>query len=70
MQELGTDVLREWKTDIWVNSLERRLTTLLEESTDKTIVVISDCRFPNEIGLVKKHAGKIIRIERCVYKNV
>ena len=59
MQNIGTDILRKHFSDnIWIASLERKLL-----ASDRNIV-ISDCRFPNEIDSVKKHGGEIIWVQR------
>lgn len=59
LQFLGTDVLRtHLHEDIWVNALERKII-----NTDKN-VVITDCRFKNEIDMLRQLGAVIIRIER------
>ena len=44
--------------DIWIASLENKL----RHSQDH--VVISDCRFPNEIRAIKRSGGRVIRVIR------
>lgn len=52
LQYVGTDVLRtHFHPDIWVAACERQI-----EMTDKN-VVISDCRFFNELEVIKKLGG-------------
>jgi hypothetical protein len=52
LQYVGTDVLRtHFHPDIWVAACERQI-----EMTDKN-VVISDCRFFNELNIIKKLGG-------------
>jgi len=59
LQYWGTDVLRNhFHDDIWVASLENKL----RKSTDD--IVISDCRFPNEIRAIKNQGGIVIRVVR------
>jgi len=59
LQQWGTDVLRTgFHDDIWIASLENKL----RNTTDD--VVITDCRFPNEIRAIKAAGGKVIRIKR------
>lgn len=59
LQFWGTDVLRRgFHDDIWIASLENKL----RHSGDD--VVISDCRFPNEIKAIKNSGGKVIRVVR------
>jgi hypothetical protein len=57
LQQLGTEVMRDHlHNDIWILTLQNKLRKL-----DK--VVITDCRFPNEIDFVQEH-GEIWVVER------
>ena len=59
LQYWGTEVVRRsFHDDTWIASLENRL----RKTTDD--VVISDCRFPNEIGAIKRAGGLVIRFHR------
>ena len=59
MQNWGTEVCRVgFHDDIWIASLENKL------RTSKDSVVISDCRFPNEIQSIRDAGGKIIWVQR------
>ena len=59
LQYWGTDVLRNhFHDDIWIASLENKL----RKTTDD--IVISDCRFPNEIKAIKNQGGIVIRVVR------
>jgi len=59
LQYWGTEVVRKsFHDDMWVASLEHRLLT----STDD--IVITDCRFPNEIKAIRKAGGRVVRIKR------
>lgn len=59
LQQWGTDVLRTgFHDDIWIASLENKL----RNSNDD--VVITDCRFPNEIKAIRAAGGKVIRVVR------
>lgn len=59
LQYWGTEVCRRaFHDDIWIASLENKL----RNSRDH--VVISDCRFPNEITSIKRAGGKIIWVKR------
>lgn len=58
LQLWGTDVLRTNFFDaLWIASLEYRL-------KDNDRVVVTDCRFPNEIETIRKMGGKVIRVKR------
>jgi hypothetical protein len=59
LQLWGTEVCRKgFHDDIWIASLENKL----RNSTDD--VVISDCRFPNEIKSIRDAGGIIIWVKR------
>ena len=59
LQNWGTEVCRNgFHDDIWIASLENKL----RNSTDD--VVISDCRFPNEIKAIKNAGGIVVRVVR------
>jgi hypothetical protein len=59
LQNWGTEVCRRgFHDDIWIASLENRL----RASTDD--IVVSDCRFPNEIAAIKKAGGRVVRVVR------
>ena len=61
LQLWGTEVCRAgFHDDIWIASLENKLRT----SQDN--IVISDCRFPNEIKSLRAAGGIIVCIERGV----
>ncbi len=53
--------------------IRKKIIDILEKNNKN--IVISDCRFPNEIEMIKKLGGKIIYIKRFVldwfddYKN-
>ena len=59
LQYWGTEVCRKaFHDDIWIASLENKL------RNSKDHVVISDCRFPNEISSIKNAGGKIVWVRR------
>lgn len=59
LQLWGTEVCRRgYHDDIWIASLENKI----RNSTDD--IVISDCRFPNEIAAIKRAGGIVIRVVR------
>lgn len=64
LQYWGTEVARRsFHNDIWIASLENKL----RQSRDS--VVISDCRFPNEVESIKAAGGKIIWVIRGELPN-
>lgn len=59
LQHWGTEVCRKaWHDDIWIASLENKL----RMSQDN--LVISDCRFPNEVSAIRGAGGVVIRVTR------
>lgn len=59
LQYWGTDVLRNYfHTDIWVASVENKL------RQTKDNIVITDCRFANEVNVIKAVGGTTIRVIR------
>jgi hypothetical protein len=59
LQQWGTEVCRRaFHNDIWIASLENKLRNTRDD------VVISDCRFPNEIKSIKEAGGKVIWVQR------
>jgi hypothetical protein len=59
LQYWGTEVCRKgFHDDIWIASLENKL------RNSKDHVVISDCRFPNEIQSIRDAGGIIVWVQR------
>ena len=64
LQMIGTNAMRDgFHTDIWVYIVERQL----EQYKN---VVITDVRFSNEMKMIRKHGGHIVRIERTISKTI
>lgn len=64
LQYWGTEVCRKsFHDDIWIASLENKLRT----SQDN--IVISDCRFPNEISSIRNAGGIIVWVKRGELPN-
>jgi hypothetical protein len=61
LQYWGTEVVRKgFHDDMWVASLEYRLLNT------KNDIVITDCRFPNEIKAIRAAGGQVVRIKRGI----
>ncbi len=59
LQHWGTEVgRRAFHDDIWIASIENKL------RETKNDIVISDCRFPNELKSIKRAGGITIRVSR------
>jgi hypothetical protein len=64
MQYIATDVFRNhFHPDIWVKIVENEINKILAVSINKNII-ISDCRFENEINMILRLGGKIIQVFR------
>jgi len=62
LQLIGTDVMRNhFNKNIWISSLEYRVKKLHHQNE---CVVISDCRFQNEVKIIQAMNGTIILVER------
>jgi len=61
LQYWGTEVIRDgFHDDMWIASLENKL----RNSQDS--IVISDCRFPNEIKSIQSQGGRIVWVQRGI----
>lgn len=59
LQYWGTEVCRDhFHSDIWVASVENKL----RKTSDN--IVITDCRFKNEIEGIRRAGGKVVRVTR------
>jgi hypothetical protein len=59
LQLWGTEVCRRsFHDDIWIASVENKL------RTSRDSIVISDCRFPNEIQSIKRAGGQVVWVKR------
>jgi hypothetical protein len=59
LQFWGTNLCRQnFHDNIWIASLENKLRTTNDD------IVISDCRFPNEIASIRNAGGIVIRVIR------
>lgn len=65
LQKIGTDVLRKhFNNDIWSLIIEKKINDLCD--TKKKNIIIADCRFQNEIKMLRSYGAKII----AVYRNL
>ena len=59
LQYWGTEVCRRaFHDDIWIASLENKLRNSVDD------IVVSDCRFPNEIKSIKDAGGIMVWVQR------
>lgn len=58
LQYVGTNLFRtQMDPDVWVRSVYRK------KYSDDSLVIIADCRFPNEADIAREH-GILIKLER------
>ncbi|ELW0836206.1 hypothetical protein ACRYKS_21760 [Escherichia coli] len=61
LQNYGTNILRKYfHNDIWVHSLEKSM-----QSVEGNII-ITDCRFPNELKMIRSLNGIVIEVQRTL----
>lgn len=63
LEVIGTDICRQLHPDTWVN-LTMRAANLVLQQNQRSLVVIPDVRFPNELRAIQKGGGKVVRIVR------
>lgn len=62
LQYLGTQWGRETiDSGLWVNLMDKKLSN---ELTNETNLYCTDCRFPNEAFLLRRHGFHFVRVER------
>lgn len=59
LQYIGTDIFRNIKSDVWVEATINKI-----KQDNPKIAIITDCRFPNEVEIIRNNGGKIIRLTR------
>lgn len=66
LQLIGTDLFRNnFNQDIWLRVIEKKILIELEKNP-KSKIIISDCRFPNEMEMLRSIGGKII----CIHRDI
>lgn len=64
LQHFGTELFRnQFHPDIWVKIVENQINKIIQDNI-KSNIVISDCRFENEIMMISRLYGKIIHVFR------
>ena len=64
MQKIGTDLMRNlFRDDIWVKCLEREIVEIWKKDPSAKLI-IPDVRFPNELEMVKRLGGCMVRVTR------
>lgn len=55
LQALGTEAGRMYNNDIWVQKTVNRFLNAYDKLIPDPILIIDDCRFPNEISVIKSN---------------
>jgi hypothetical protein len=68
LQMVGTDLIRNHiYANLWIDIVEKQIATILS-ANPKAKIVVSDCRFTDEVAAIKKNPGgrlvQILRQER------
>jgi hypothetical protein len=64
MQLIGTDLFRKLNPNVWVNALLNKI-----KRSNRQVVIVSDCRFPNEVEAIKNSGGLVFRLNRNPHKS-
>ena len=64
MQFVGTDIFRTMQNNVWADATIKKILT---ENPD--LALIADCRFPNEVEVVKKAGGVVIKLNRNPFNS-
>lgn len=62
LQYWGTQVRRDKDPDYWVDKMESRIINTVDDDSN-VVVVITDGRFPNEVDLIHRLNGVIVRLD-------
>lgn len=66
MQKLGTDAIRRYNDEFWVDIVETKIKDILTKEPD-TDIFITDCRFENELKMLLRFED--VKIIFCDYKS-
>jgi len=64
LQYLGTEVFRKMYSDVWIDTLVRRI-----KKDNPKIALVCDVRFDNEIELLKKNDAIVIGLKRDLFDS-
>jgi hypothetical protein len=64
MQFVGTNIFRTMQNNVWADATIKKI---LSEKMD--LALIADCRFPNEVDVVKKVGGIVIKLNRNPFNS-
>lgn len=61
LQYFGTDIVRQMYHNAWADACIRQI-----QAEESNFAIITDCRFVNEVEVVKKAGGRVIRLLRKI----
>lgn len=64
MQYVGTDIFRKIQRNVWSDATIRKI-----QKDSRSLALIADCRFPNEVEAVKKAGGMVLKLKRNLYNS-
>jgi len=64
MQFVGTDIFRKMQKNVWAAATMNKI---MSEKPD--LAIIADCRFPNEVDVVRKADGVVIKLNRNPFNS-
>lgn len=64
MQLVGTDMFRTMQTNVWSDATIRKI-----KNEKPPMAIVADCRFPNEVDVVKGVGGVVIKLTRNIYNS-
>lgn len=64
MQFVGTNVFRAMQQNVWADAT---INKILKEQPP--LAIIADCRFPNEVAVVRRAGGLVIKLTRNLYHS-
>lgn len=64
MQYIGTDIFRKIQKNVWADAT---INKIKKECYD--VALIADCRFPNEVEVIKSAGGIVIKLMRDIYHS-
>lgn len=59
METVGTDIFRNLKVDVWTSST---LSLIVKDNPE--LAIVTDVRFPDEVGSIKQNNGVVLRLNR------
>ena len=64
LQHVGTNIFRKMSGNVWVSALFRQI-----QKDNAKVVIITDCRFPNEVYGIQDRGGKVVYLTRNPYND-